>query len=137
MTYFEDIGGETALFAIIDEFVDRMVRDPMIGFLFSRVSIPRLKQLEYEHTAVFLGAPLTYTGRDLGRAHGRHPILGGHFHRRQQLLRQTLDARKVPQPIAAAWLAHQDELRSLVMGEAPRDDASPPQPRTLFKGKSR
>ena len=121
MSFFEDIGGEIALFSIIDDFVNRVVADPMIGFMFARVNPARLKQLEYEHAAEFLGAPLTYTGRDLAEAHARHPIMGGHFSRRRQLLKQTLERHGVAAPIAAAWLAHQDELRSLVTSDAPNE----------------
>ena len=62
MTYFEEIGGELALSALIDEFVERVCSDTMIGFLFGRVNRERLKRMEYEHAAQFLGAPVAYWG---------------------------------------------------------------------------
>jgi hypothetical protein len=32
--------------------------------------------------------------------------MGGHFARRQQILKETLDLYQVPEPIKQAWLAH-------------------------------
>jgi hemoglobin len=117
LTYFEELGGEPYLRAIIDEFVERLFADTMIGYLFARANKERLKQLEYEHAAVFLGAPVTYSGRELKAAHARHPIMGGHFGRRRQLLKSTLEKHRVPAPIIAAWLAHQDALRGEVTSD--------------------
>jgi hemoglobin len=112
LRYFEQIGGEFALRAIIDDFVERTCADAMIGFFFARVDRERLKRMEYEHAARFLGADIAYTGRALGDAHRRHPIMGGHFARRRQILKQTLERHGVPAPILDAWLAHQDALRT-------------------------
>lgn len=118
MSSFEQLGGEFGVRAIIDEFVERICADAMIGFFFSRVDRSRLKQLEYEHAARFLGAGIPYTGRELSVAHRRHPILGGHFARRRTLLQQTLQRHRVPSDVIEAWLAHQDALR----GEVTQDD---------------
>lgn len=114
MTYFEQIGGQFKLLAIIDDFVERVCADTMIGFFFSRVDRARLKRMEYEHAARFLGADVAYSGRALDDAHRRHPILGGHFARRRQILKQTLERHGVPGPILEAWLAHQDALRAQI-----------------------
>jgi hemoglobin len=117
MTYFEELGGETRLAAIIEEFVDRVFADTMIGFLFARASKERVKRMEYEHAAEFLGAPVAYSGRPLGEAHRRHPIMGGHFGRRRQVLKTTLEKHGVPAHVIAAWLAHQDALREEVTSD--------------------
>lgn len=117
VAYFDEIGGEPALRAIIDEFVDRVFVDTMIGFLFARASKERVKRFEYEHAAAFLGAGTVYSGRDLAEAHKRHPIMGGHFGRRRQLLKQTLEKHGVPAAIREAWLAHQDALRAQVTSD--------------------
>ncbi len=114
LSYFEDIGGEFALSAIIDDFVERICSDTMIGFFFGRVSRARLKRMEYEHAAEFLGADIVYSGRTMRDAHARHPIMGGHFARRRQILKNTLERHGVPAHIIDAWLAHQDALREQV-----------------------
>jgi len=109
---FERLGGEPALRAIIDDFVARTTGDVMIGFFFARVDRDRLARMEYEHAAEHLGAGVVYTGRPLRDAHGPHRIMGGHFARRRELLRQTLVAHGVPEDLIAEWLAHVDSLRA-------------------------
>lgn len=108
---YDTLGGEPAVRGIINTFVDRMVADIMIGFFFAKVDIVRLKQLEFEHAAAFLGAPIIYSGRPLDAAHRRHNIMGGQFARRKQILKEVLEAHQVPDDIRAAWLAHVESLR--------------------------
>ncbi len=114
MTRFEQIGGETGLRAIIDEFVERVFADTMIGFLFARASKERIKRFEYEHAAELLGANIAYTGKDLREAHRKHPILGGHFARRRQILKNVLTKRAIESSIIEHWLAEVDALREQV-----------------------
>lgn len=113
MTPFDEIGGEPALRAIVHDFVERVVRDPMIGFFFARVDHARLEQKEYEHAAVFLGAPgAAYTGRPLAAAHAAHRIFGGQFARRKEILRRVLVEHGAPEPVQRAWLDHVESLRA-------------------------
>jgi hemoglobin len=121
MAYFDEIGGEIALRAIVDDFVERVFADTMIGFLFARANKERIKRFEYEHAADFLGAGLTYAGRELAEAHKRHPILGGHFARRRTILKQTLEKHGVAPHIIESWLAHQDSLREQVTADEQTD----------------
>ncbi len=118
-TLFAQMGGEHKLRAVIDLFVDRMFDDILIGFFFRKTAKPKLKELEYEHAAAFLGANVPYTGRPLRRAHVGHQINGGQFARRRQILRDTLADLQVPAEVAAAWLAHQESLRADIVGGAP------------------
>jgi hemoglobin len=114
---YEQIGGETALRAIIDDFVDRVFDDFMIGFFFRGVERRRIKELEFQHAAEFLGGGARYRGRPLPEAHAKHRIMGGQFARRKELLRQTLAHHAVPEEIAAAWLAHTESLRAQITGD--------------------
>jgi hypothetical protein len=50
----------------------------------------------------------------LDKAHARHPIMGGHFARRRQILKETLESCNVPEAIKNAWLEHTDRLRPLI-----------------------
>jgi hemoglobin len=112
----ETIGGEAALEGIIDDFVDRCFDDVMIGFFFRRANRDRIKRLEHELAVSHLGGDEVYTGRSIQEAHGRHPILGGHFSRRIQLLRETLEEHGVPEDVRVRWIAHDEGQRSLVTG---------------------
>lgn len=119
-TAFERIGGEPALQAIIDDFVDRMFDDVMIGFFFRRASRERIKELELQHAAEHLGGPIRYRGRPLREAHRAHRIMGGQFARRSKILEDVLSAHGVPADLREAWLAHVESLR----GEITHDPGS-------------
>lgn len=114
VTMFDELGGEPVLRAIIDRFIDRVVADTMIGFLFSRVSVERLKRMEYEFAAQHLGADVVYSGRPIAEAHKKHRIMGGQFRRRLTILRETLEEFAVPRHIVDHWIAHTLALESQV-----------------------
>ena len=114
---FEQLGGEAKLRTIVDAFIDRVFEDRMIGFFFRDTDARRIKELEYQLAAAFLGAPVVYQGRPLDVAHAKHPIMGGHFARRRQILKETLEAHAVPDPIKQVWLDHTDSLRPLITSQ--------------------
>ena len=116
-THFERIGGEPTLRAIIDDFVDRIFDDIMIGFFFRNAYRRRIKEFEFQHAAEHLGGPFSYAGRPLKQAHAAHRIMGGQFARRKEVLRQTLVAHGVAPEIIDAWLAHTESLRLQVTSD--------------------
>jgi hemoglobin len=120
-TLFERLGGETSLREIIDCFIDRVFADRMIGFFFRNADRARLKEMEYQLAAEFLGADVKYTGKPLGKAHLNHPIMGGHFARRRQIFKETLEHFQVAEEIKLALLKHTDDLRPLITPESGSD----------------
>ena len=120
-TLFERLGGETSLREIIDCFIDRVFADRMIGFFFRNADRARLKEMEYQLAAEFLGADVKYTGKPLGKAHVNHPIMGGHFARRRQIFKETLEHFQVAEEIKFALLKHTDDLRPLITPESGSD----------------
>ena len=118
---FEQLGGERELRVIIDTFIDKVFADRMIGFFFRDADRQRIKNMEYQLAAQFLGAPVEYQGRPLDQVHLKHPIMGGHFVRRRQILKETLDLYRVPEAVKEAWLAHTDALRPLITPEKGSD----------------
>ena len=118
---FERLGGEPKLKEIVDSFIDRVFADRMIGFFFRNADRARIKELEYQLTAEFLGADVKYTGRPLGQIHANHPIMGGHFARRRQIFKETLERFQVSEEIKLALLRHTDALRPLITPESGSD----------------
>src|SRR6185436_1466643 len=86
--FFVQLGGEAKVREIVDLFIDRVFADRMIGFFFRNANRERIKEMEYQHAAQFLGADVEYTGQPLDQAHAKHPIMGGHFARRRQILKE-------------------------------------------------
>lgn len=117
VTLFDELGGEPALRRIIDRFVDRVFDDVMIGFFFRHASRDRLKAKEYEFAAEHLGAGVEYSGRPLSAAHARHPIMGGQFMRRLQILKETLEEFAVPARVRQHWIEHTESLRPLITAD--------------------
>jgi hemoglobin len=120
-TLFDELGGEPVLRRIIDRFVDRIFDDVMIGFFFRNASRDRIKAKEYEFAALHLGADVVYTGRPIRDAHASHPIMGGQFNRRLQILRETLEEMGAPAGVREHWLAHTEALRSQVTRNSGND----------------
>ena len=120
-TLFDHLGGEIKLRQIIDCFIDRVFADRMIGFFFRNADRARLKEMEYQLAAEFLGADVKYTGKPLGKAHVNHPIMGGHFARRRQIFKETLEHFQVAEEIKLALLKHTDDLRPLITPESGSD----------------
>lgn len=120
-TLFEQLGGEAKLRKIIDVFIDRVFEDRMIGFFFRNADRNRIKEMEYQLTAEFLGAPVVYRGRPLDVAHAKHPIMGGQFARRLEILKETLEEFRVPATVGEAWIQHTESLRSLITRDAGSD----------------
>ena len=117
-SFFDQLGGERRLREIINLFMDRVFADRMIGFFFRDADQSRIREMEYQLAASFLGADIEYHGRALDKAHARHPIMGGHFARRRQILKETLEFCQVSEDIKSAWLEHTDSLRPLITSDA-------------------
>lgn len=122
---FEELGGEPVLRGIIARFVDRMFDDTMIGFFFRKADRQRVKDKEYELAAQHLGASVEYTGRPLAAAHAVHPIMGGQFARRLEILRQTLEEAGAPPSVIHHWLAHTESLRPQITRDASGECVGP------------
>lgn len=116
MVPFDRIGGD-ALRAVIEDFYRRVFDDVMIGFLFAGVDRERLIEREWQFTARMLGSDVPYTGRSMPKAHAHVPILGGHFDRRLQILRETLDQNQVDDSVKETWLGHSSALRAQVTAD--------------------
>lgn len=109
--------GPDKLRAVITDFYDRIFADVMIGFLFHGKDRQRLIDKEWEFAANMLGADVAYTGRPIRAAHAKSPILGGHFERRLQLLKNVMADHDVDAEVRETWIAHTLALRSQVTGD--------------------
>ncbi len=126
---FDTIGGP-ALRKVMEDFYERVFDDVMIGFMFWGKDKARLIQKEWEFTARLLGADIAYTGKSMPKAHAHAPILGGHFARRLQILKETLIDHKVDSKVQDKWIAHTIALRSVVTADEMTEcnDVVSPQP---------
>lgn len=116
-TMFERIGGDR-LRAVLEDFYDRVFADTMIGFLFTGKDRARLVDKEWELAARMLGAgDVRYSGRPMREAHARVAILGGHFDRRVQLLRNVLADHRIDPEVVDTWIGHTLALRAQITAD--------------------
>lgn len=123
-TLYHKIGPVT-LRAVVEDFYRRVFDDVMIGFLFIGKNRQRLIDMECAFTARFLGANTAYPGRPMRAAHARTPIMGGHFDRRLQILRETLRDHEVDPDVRQSWIDHQLRLRAQVTTDAESECTDP------------
>lgn len=126
-SHLSQLGGMDALHVIIEDFINRVYQDPIIGFFFLKVDKEMLIGHELTFAARHLGGDVQYTGRPLQHAHKQHPINSGQFHRRIWLLEQTLLSHEVPESIRHEWLEHNRKLEPLITDGT---DCFPPTPST-------
>ena len=113
MTDFERIG-EDRLRAALQEFVQRISQDYIIGFFFAGKDLDHIAEREFELACTHLGGPHPYQGRPIGQAHRPHRINHGHFRRRLAFLGTVLREHSVDEDIVERWLAHDEKLLELV-----------------------
>ena len=118
VSLFEQMGGECKLRAVIQDFIEQLRDDILIGYFFRKSTLRHLVTLEYQFVAAALGAPVRYRGRPMAAAHAAYTILPGHFDRRQKILQEILDVYKVPPNVRDAWLRHNESLRSAIVAKA-------------------
>ena len=112
-------GGLEGLRAVLTTFYDEVFDDVMIGFLFWNTDKARLIDKEVEFAAKMLGAAsVQYTGKPLRKAHAAHRILGGHFDRRTQILREAMAAHDLPEAVREHWIEHTMALRVLITADS-------------------
>lgn len=94
---YERLGGQTAIVAVVDDFVGNVAEDPGINGFFAHTDIARLKRLLVEQICAASGGPCTYTGRDMKTAHAGMGVQDMHFGALVGDLVKTLDKFKVPE----------------------------------------
>ncbi len=123
MNDVEAIGGEARLGAILDDFVDRMASDFIIGWLFEGRDLARIKTHELGFAKAHLGGGGRYEGRPLGRVHQPLAIHRGMFHRRLALLATVLRDHGVADAVIERWLSHDRKLEPVISDGT---DCAPP-----------
>lgn len=94
---YDRLGGQSAIVAVVDDFVGNVAADARINGQFARTDIPRLKRLLVEQICAGTGGPCTYTGRDMKAAHAYLGVTGADFNALVEDLVKTLDKFKVPE----------------------------------------
>ena len=122
----EEVGGREQMQKLMRHFYDRLFDDALIGFFFADSDKEALVQSQIAYVHAHLGDRAgDYDGPSIRNAHIDLPIMRGHFDRRHQILKETLDEFDVPEHVQEAWLELDLSMRDMVLkrGEEVRDES--------------
>jgi len=66
---YDVVGGGPAISAVVNDFYDRILRDPQLAPYFEGVDLARLRRHQVLLISHVLGGPANYDGRPLDQAH--------------------------------------------------------------------
>ena len=107
---YKRLGGYDAIAAVVDDFIPRLVTDPLLGKFFAGHGIDskkRLRQFVVEKVCEATGGPCFYTGRTMKEAHAGLGITEEQWNASQTHFIETLDKFQVPKK-------EQDELVAII-----------------------
>ncbi|MEU6642009.1 group 1 truncated hemoglobin [Saccharomonospora sp. NPDC046836] len=99
---YEQIGGQDALIAVVDDFYKRVLDDPQLAGFFTGSNMSRLKGKQVEFFAQALGGPAEYSGQPMKDVHRGRGIQQEHFDLVAKYLTESLLAAGVPGETADA-----------------------------------
>ena len=114
MNVFQQLGAEK-ITAIITEFYQRAMHDPIIGHFFFEHDHNQLLAGQLAFSIGMLGGAKNYRGRPLWQLHQPLPIRHAHFNRRLTMLHELFDELQVDASIAEQWLAAEEKLRPTIV----------------------
>ncbi len=91
----ERLGGPPAIVEIVQEMYRRVLADRELAPFFEKVSIERLRHMQYEFIVSALNGPVAYTGAELTAVHHGRGITGHHFAKFCGHFADALEARGI------------------------------------------
>jgi hemoglobin len=123
---YEELGGERAVAAVVDDFVNRAANDPRVNFTrrgtpaewqATPENVAGLKRSLAQFIAQATGGPRQYSGRDMPAAHRGMKITDAEFDALGADLKATLDKFQVPAEAQKALLAVVETTRKDIVGQ--------------------
>ncbi|MEE9285656.1 MAG: chemotaxis protein CheW [Dehalococcoidia bacterium] len=114
-TLYEELGGEPAVTAAVDQLYQRILADATLKPFFDEGRIDGLKKQQRAFITQALGGPAQYQGQSMSEAHAGMGITDDHFDRVAGHLSDTLAGLGVGDELAARVLAVVASLRSEIV----------------------
>ena len=93
---YQALGEKPGITRLMDDFVNRVVKDPRIGGHFKDVKPAALKESLTDQICQLSGGPCKYEGADMKSAHADMDINKGHFNALVEVLQSAMDAQGIP-----------------------------------------
>ena len=93
---YQALGEKPGITRLVDDFVNRAVKDPRIGSHFKDTKPQALKESLTDQICQLSGGPCQYEGGDMKSAHADMDITKAHFNALVEVLQQSMRAKGVP-----------------------------------------
>ncbi|GAA3656075.1 group 1 truncated hemoglobin [Nonomuraea antimicrobica] len=113
---FDQVGGASAVSAVVDEFYRRVVADPRLVRYFADTDLGKLKAHQRSFVSAALGGPQEYRGRTMGEAHAGMGITGEEFDAVVVHLAGALTQYDVPEPTITTIAGALAPLKGQIVG---------------------
>ena len=92
---YQALGEKPGIARLMDDFVDRVVKDPRIGAHFKDAKPVALKESLTDQICSLSGGPCDYQGPDMKSVHADMDINKGHFNALVEVLQVAMDAQGI------------------------------------------
>jgi len=121
-TLYEQLGGEAAVDAAVDQFYRYVLSDERINYWFDGIDMDKQAAKQKAFLTMAFGGPHNYTGEDMRKGHA-HLVEKGlndsHFDAVAENLVKTLNDLNVPQDLQDQVMAIVASTRDDVLGRSP------------------
>lgn len=93
---YRALGEQAGIARLMDDFVERLMKDPRIGHHFKATKPDHLKARLTEQICVATGGPCEYQGATMQAAHAEMDITKADFNALVEVLQAAMDAQAVP-----------------------------------------
>lgn len=101
---------------ILKGFYETLAKDILVGYFFDGKNLETIAENQAHFLLRAMGATSSYSGKAPALAHlALPPILEGHFNRRREILRVTLQKHNVPEPQIQTWLEFEDVFKNSIV----------------------
>ncbi|MEE3625727.1 group 1 truncated hemoglobin [Nitrospirillum sp. BR 11752] len=123
---YQTFGGQPGLTALVDDFMDGMMRNPDLRPYFVNANRAHIKKELVSQFCAALGGPCAYKGMDMKMAHARYGIGDREFNALVEELQRAMDGRHIPYAAQNRFLAMMASFRDDMVHPAPPPRARPP-----------
>ena len=119
-TLFEQLGGQAAVEAAVDNFYRKVLVDERVAHFFDDVDMDRQRGKQRAFLTMAFGGPHNYSGKDMRTGHARLVAMGlndSHFDAIVELLGGTLKEMGVADELIGQVAAIAESTRADVLGK--------------------
>lgn len=93
---FAEFGGKPGLVALVNDFMDNLMADPVTKPFFANVDRVHVKKELVDQFCVILDGPCTYTGRDMASTHKGMGVTRADFNALVEDLQTAMNKHNIP-----------------------------------------